>query len=102
MQRQVTIAEARDQLSKLVREAEAGEPIELTRRGQPAAVLLSTRDYQRLVDRPRANFAQAVRELRARYAIGEATAESGDETDREIDELFPRDPSPGRDFRYED
>jgi hypothetical protein len=39
-------------------------------------------------------FAQAVRELRARYEI--------DGSDGDPDTLFPRDPSPGRDFRYED
>ncbi len=94
MRQQVSIAEARNNLSKLVRAAEQGEPIELTRRGQPVVVLVSADEFRRLTEQPRTSLAQAVREVRARYKI--------DGSDSDPDTLFPRDPSPGRDFRYED
>jgi prevent-host-death family protein len=48
MARKVSIAEARDHLTGLVRDVERGKRIELTRRGQPVAVLLSTGEYDRL------------------------------------------------------
>ncbi len=43
-----SIAQARDQLAQLVHDAEAGQRIELTRRGEPVAVLLSFAAYERL------------------------------------------------------
>ena len=43
-----SIAEAKSHLSKVVRQAEDGPPVELTRRGRPVAVVLSIRDYERL------------------------------------------------------
>ncbi len=48
MGKSFSIAEAKDQLSKLVHDAEGGAPVELTRRGQPVAVLMSIGDYRRL------------------------------------------------------
>lgn len=51
--KQHSIAEARNNLPKLVREAEAGKPIELTRRGESVAVLLGRREYERLATRSR-------------------------------------------------
>lgn len=44
----VSIAEARNRLTELIYEAEAGRPVRLTRRGAPVAVLLGDGDYQRL------------------------------------------------------
>lgn len=40
-----TIAQARDQLARLVHEVESQGPVELTRRGKPVAVLVSVSDY---------------------------------------------------------
>jgi len=48
MQAQYSIAQARDNLSRIVRNVERGAAIELTRRGKAVAVLLSANDYQRL------------------------------------------------------
>lgn len=45
-----SIAEARDNLAKIVRESESG-PVELTRRGRPVAVLISLDDFERLQGR---------------------------------------------------
>ena len=48
MHKQVTIAEARDQLSAHVRSAEHGAPVVITRRGRAVAVLVATAEFERL------------------------------------------------------
>lgn len=53
MDEQHSIAEARIQLPRLVREAEAGKAVELTRRGEAVAVLIGRQQYERLVERSR-------------------------------------------------
>jgi prevent-host-death family protein len=45
-----SLAEARSQLPTLIDEAEAGQTIELTRRGQLVAVIVSQREFERLRD----------------------------------------------------
>ena len=45
---QVSIAEARNHLPRLVQQAEAGETVQITRRGRLVAVLLSQEEYGRL------------------------------------------------------
>lgn len=44
----VTIAAANSSFAELVRGAEKGEAVTITRRGQPVAVVLSTAEFQRL------------------------------------------------------
>jgi prevent-host-death family protein len=86
--RKVSLAEARNHLTGLVRDVERGNRVELTRRGKPVAVLVSREEYDRLrADRlsPSAAF-RAWRE--------EAP------TDYDGFDLPERDPSPGRDVRY--
>ena len=51
MAKRHSIAEARSNLPSLVREAESGKSVELTRRGQPVAVLIGRREYARLASR---------------------------------------------------
>ena len=51
-----SIAEAKNNLSGLVHEAEQGHPVRLTRRGKPVAVLISTQQYERLI-KPRKKIA---------------------------------------------
>ena len=48
-----SIAEARIHLPSLVREAESGEAVELTRRGEPVAVLIGRKQYARLTSKRR-------------------------------------------------
>lgn len=48
MPRKWSIAEARTHLPGLVRDAEAGKTVRLTRRGEPVAVLIGRREYERL------------------------------------------------------
>jgi len=46
--KEVTIAEAKKQLSSWVRNAEYGETVVITRRGKPVAALVSTQDLEQL------------------------------------------------------
>ena len=89
--KQYSIAEARDQLPAIVHAAERGKTVELTRRGKPVAVLISTKDYERLT-RPRPSFWAAVQEFRRTHDLGDI----GDE------DVFAdvRDRSPGREFKW--
>jgi prevent-host-death family protein len=48
MAKRYSIAEARHNLAAIVHEAERAPAIELTRRGEPVAVLLSIAEYRRL------------------------------------------------------
>jgi prevent-host-death family protein len=43
-----SIAQARDHLPRIIHAAESGTPIELTRRGQAVAVIVSLQEYRRL------------------------------------------------------
>lgn len=52
MVRRHSIAEARNSLPRLVRDAETGRTVELTRRGKPVAVLIGRQDYDRLTSGP--------------------------------------------------
>ena len=87
-----SIAEARTNLPRLVREAESGKAVELTRRGEAVAVLIGRRQYERLVGRYR-SFFDAYEEF----------AKDVDLTnlDFDPDELFAgtRDETVGRDVR---
>ncbi|MCA9949183.1 MAG: type II toxin-antitoxin system Phd/YefM family antitoxin [Anaerolineales bacterium] len=50
MQTQYSIAEARNQFAALIRKVEESEnSVQVTRRGQPVAVILSSEEYQRLL-----------------------------------------------------
>ena len=63
---QVSIAQARDSLTRLIHEVEVGKPVHITRRGKPVAVLMSEGDYEALgADVPRENFWQAIQMWRA-------------------------------------
>ena len=48
-----SIAEARNNLPQLVKDAEAGQPVELTRRGQRVAVIVSAAEYDRMAPKKR-------------------------------------------------
>jgi len=52
MSKKYSIAEARNSLPKIVRDAEAGRGASLTRRGKSVAVLVGRIDYERLVSGP--------------------------------------------------
>ena len=75
MKSKYSIAEARDNLAKIVHEAEDG-PVELTRRGRSVAVLVSLSEYERLQGRGR-SFGEAS----DRFREPENIAENGIESD---------------------
>lgn len=68
--KQVTIAQAKDTLPALIHEVEAHGPAEVTRRGQPVAVLLCAEEYARLrAERP--DFLEGYRRWREGYNVAE-------------------------------
>ena len=87
-----SIAEARRNLPSLVRDAESGKVVELTRRGEPVAVLVGHREFERL-SAGRQSFANAYREFVSMVGLEGLALDP--------DELFGdlRDRTPGRDVR---
>ena len=53
MSEQHSIADARSHLPDLVRKAESGKAVELTRRGELVAVLIGRKEYDRLISSSR-------------------------------------------------
>jgi prevent-host-death family protein len=93
---QVSIAEAKNALTRLIHEAERGEAIHITRHGKPVAVLLSQETYEQLASREqKTDFWQAMQAWRAqaRFDWPELTPE-------EVDSW--RDRSPGREYSWDD
>lgn len=84
-----SIAEAKDHFTEIVHEAEQHAPVEITRRGQPVAVLISIGDYQRLHHRP-VSFVEAYDSFRREHDLAQLAIEPALFTDAR-----PRDP--GRD-----
>ncbi len=87
MIKQYSIAQAKDHLPRIVRAVGRDGAVEITRRGRPVAMLVSTKDYARLQDR-RVDFWQALEAFRR-------------DAGRDIElceDVFVnlRDPSPGR------
>jgi prevent-host-death family protein len=83
-----SVAKARQNFARLIRSAERGKAIEITRRGEPVAVLLCAPEYLALTgERP--PFIEALNRLRERLEVEDLGI--GDE---EFEGL--RDESPGR------
>ena len=93
MPKQYSIATARDNLAKLVHEAEDGEAVEIARRGDTVAVVVSATEYRRLRERERPFFSR-IGEFRAKHRVAELGIDP--------DEIFEpaRDREPGRDFSF--
>ena len=84
----VSVAEARQNFARLIKRAQQGRAIEITRRGEPVAVLLSATEYLSLTgERP--SFVEAIDRVRHRLGVDELGI--GDD---EFEGL--RDESPGR------
>jgi prevent-host-death family protein len=65
-----SIAEARSRLPSIVNQAEAGVEVELTRRGQPVAVLVSRREFERLRGK-RVHFGDAYSKFLEKHSVRE-------------------------------
>lgn len=50
-----SVAEAKNQLPELLREVERGKPVEITKHGEPVAVVLSVGDYKQLINKEKAS-----------------------------------------------
>jgi len=87
-----SITDARSRFPTVVREAERGKPVELTRNGKPVAVVVGWEAYEKLSGR-RKGFYEAVQEFRQKYDV--------EKLDLDPDEIFRgvRDRSPGRKVR---
>jgi prevent-host-death family protein len=70
-----SIAEARSRLPSIVDQAEAGVEVELTRRGQPVAVLVSRREFERLRGR-RVHFGDAYKRFLETHSLREIGVEA--------------------------
>jgi prevent-host-death family protein len=88
MAHRYSVAEARAHLPSIIEQAEAGEAVELTRRGRPVAVIVSREEFARLrSDRPL--FGDAYRALLKKFPLDEVGLERDFATS-------VRDRSPGR------
>ena len=76
MSKRYSIAEARASLPAIVDLAEAGQGIELTRRGKPVAVVVSLREYERL-NGNHARFGDAYKLFLKQHSLREAGLEKG-------------------------
>ncbi len=66
MQKQFSIAEAKNRLPNIIHNVEKGPHVELTRRGKPVAMLLSIQEYERL-SRKYTGFWSAISEFRRKF-----------------------------------
>lgn len=93
---EVSIAEARNTLTRLIHAAENGQVVRITRRGKPVAVLVSEDAYERLESAgANRDFWQAVEDWRA-----QAGFDWPELTPDEVDDW--RDRSPSREFSWPD
>ena len=91
MPKSYSIAEARNDLPGLIHDVERGDPVKITRRGKPVAVLLSAREYDRIAA-TRPTFADA-------YATWKSSVDF-DEIAVEPDHFAARrERSPGREVK---
>lgn len=61
-----TIYDARNNFSSLVKIAEGGEPVELTRHDKPVAVIISYEEFQ--ARKPKESFIDKLKKLKKKYA----------------------------------
>lgn len=87
---ETSIAEAKTHLTRLIHQAEGGEPVHITRRGKPVAVLLSEAEYARLREgREQRTFWDLIVEMRS-----DPDFEPVDWTPEEVDSWRDRIPAP--------
>lgn len=86
-----TIADAKNNLPRLIHAAEAGDDIHITRHGRPVAVLISEERYQQLFSTGKSVF-QAILQWREQYG-------GIDLSDEEVDSW--RDRTPAREFVWD-
>lgn len=70
MTKSYSIADARSHLAEILDAAAAGDDVEITRRGKPAAVVISTKKLHRL-ERAAGGFASAYERFRNRFDLAD-------------------------------
>jgi len=90
-----SIADAKNNLSHLIQEIEAGDPVHLTRYGRPVAVIMSEHQYQSLVA-PEKSVSTAIMNWRSQL---DENVDNGFD-DRELKQL--RKEPVAREFTWED
>lgn len=96
--RESTIRDARNTLTALIREAEKGKPVRLTRHGKAVAVLISEKEYERLSARSaKKDPWEFLREWRAQLP-----EDFQGITDAEVDSWRDKSPDGGRKFSWDD
>lgn len=88
MAKRFSVAEARQNFARLIETAERGRIVQITRRGEPVAVLLSAAQYSALSGEGR-SFLAVVDEIRARLGVADIGIGNAEFADL-------RDASPGR------
>ena len=68
MEKQFTIAEAKNNLPAIIHSVEDGPSVKLTRHGKPVAVLLSIREYEQLA-KNKTGFWRALSEFRSKLEL---------------------------------
>ena len=98
---EATVVDAKNQLPRLIRRAEQGEPVHITRHGKPVAVLLAEQDYARLIKggTPQQDFLDFLQQWRARMSADDCAPLSEQEVDALRDQSEGQ--SRGRDFSYD-
>ena len=93
MEKQYPIAKAKNRLSSMIHDVEAGVSLKLTRHGKPVAVLLSIQEYE-LLKGKKGNFWPRLLEFRE-------AMEKEDVEITDTDFVGLREPSPGREVRLQ-
>jgi prevent-host-death family protein len=86
----VSVAEARQNFARLIKRAQQGKAIEITRRGEPVAVLISASEYSAITGQ-RSSFIDAMSPVRERLRVADLGI-----GDAEFEGL--REESPGREI----
>ena len=76
MAQRYSIAEARSSLPSIVDQAEAGQAVELTRRGKPVAVVVSFQQFERLRG-GRRRFGEAYEAFLRKHSLSDAGVGAG-------------------------
>lgn len=94
---QYSIAQARDQFTQVVHKVEEGGAVEVTRRGQRVAVIVSAAEYDQW-HKSKKTFGESILEFRKKYDLDNRELEEGEMSDEEFDAFWDnlRDKSPGR------
>lgn len=81
----MSVYEARNNLSALIKTAESGEVVEITRHDKPVVVMLKKEDFEKM--RPKKNFWERFEEWKRNAGISnEELAEAGEELEKILEE----------------